>query len=51
MCVNGKEQSLVASIKEAQAQRSAAQRRQAAASKAWNPSDQPEWLDGKKNVL
>jgi hypothetical protein len=33
--------------KEAQAQRSATQRRQAAASKAWNPSDQPEWLDEK----
>jgi CRISPR-associated endonuclease Cas1 len=31
----------------AQAQRAATQRRQAAARKAWNPSDQPNWLDEK----
>src|SRR6266568_5384631 len=31
----------------AQALRSAWQRRQAAALKAWNPSDKPDWLDEK----
>jgi CRISPR-associated endonuclease Cas1 len=31
----------------AQALRSATQRRQAAARKAWNPSDKPDWLDQK----
>jgi hypothetical protein len=32
---------------EAQARRAATQRRQAAALKAWNPKDKPEWLDEK----
>ena len=31
----------------AQALRSATQRRQAAALKAWNPADKPDWLDEK----
>jgi len=31
----------------AQALRSATQRRQAAALKAWNPADKPDWLDDK----
>jgi hypothetical protein len=39
---------LVATISvKAQALRSATQRRQVAALKAWNPSDKPEWLDEK----